>query len=86
MIAYRTLQSFDRLLAPLGQRMSPELARALIDLQADEKLQNQMDDLADKCTAGTLTGEEREEYESLVSASALISALKARARRQLEGQ
>ena len=86
MIAHRTLQTFDRLLAPLGQRFSPELAQALMDLQADEQLQNLMDDLADKCTAGTLTGEEREEYESLISASALISALKARARRQLDGQ
>lgn len=80
------MQSFDRLLAPLGKQFSPELARALVDLQADDQLQEHMEDLADRCTAGTLSNEQQEEYESLVSASALISALKAQARRQLEGR
>lgn len=82
MIATRTIQSFHRLLAPLGGRFSPELA----NLQAEESLQHHMDELADKNTAGTLTVDELEEYDSLVTASAMVSALKAEAHRQLKGK
>jgi hypothetical protein len=85
MIATRTLDSFHRLLAPLGERFTPELATALASLKADDALQLHMDELADKNTAGTLTPEEQDEYDSLVSASALLSALKSQARRQLNG-
>lgn len=86
MIATRTIQSFHRLLAPLGGRFSPELAHALANLQAEESLQHHMDELADKNTAGTLTADELEEYDSLVTASAMVSALKAEAHRQLKGK
>jgi uncharacterized protein YnzC (UPF0291/DUF896 family) len=42
-----------------------------------------IDTLADKCTEGQLTPEEREEYETYVQASRFIAILQAKARNLL---
>lgn len=78
-----TAETFEKLLEPLGPALSPELARALSKLTIDESIQNTMDTLADKNTEGTLTEKERSEYHSLVSATSLLSVLKARAKASL---
>ena len=73
----------DSLLEPVVQSLTPRAARKLVSLRADENLQERIDALADKSTEGTLTPEEREEYESYVHAIHVVSILQAKARRML---
>ena len=48
--------------------------------RADARTQARVDELAEKCTDGQLTPEERNEYEAYVQASTLIGILQAKAR------
>ena len=41
------------------------MARALVGLRTDVEMQARLDELANKCTAGTLSPSERAEYERL---------------------
>jgi hypothetical protein len=52
-------------------------------LRADEEMQARLEDLADKSTAGALTPEEREEYQTYVSALDFVAVLQAKARAML---
>lgn len=69
-----------RLLAPLGECMTHEMAQKVADLRADPDVQARVDELADKCTEGELTAAERVEYESYVHALHVIGVLQAQAR------
>ena len=70
----------DRLLEPLGRALTPELARALVDLRAPAEEQDRIDELAEKCNEGTLSAEERAEYEEYVRAIHFVGTVQARAR------
>lgn len=70
-----------RLLEPLVHCLTPEVAQNIVNLRADNALQARVDLLAEKNTEGTLTEEEREEYESYVHAANFISILQAKARK-----
>jgi hypothetical protein len=74
----------DKLLKPVGQSLTPDVARALIGIRADEDTQARIDELADKSTEGTLSSAERSEYEAYVAAIELVSILQAKARRVQE--
>ena len=74
----------DRLLDPVSKCLSPEGARRLIDLQAEPAVQERVDELADKCTEGTLTPDEAREYDTYLNASTFIGILQAKASRILE--
>lgn len=78
-------QILDRLLDPVGQVLSPDVARRLVDLRADPVAQARVDYLGDRANDGLLTPEEREEYESLVAASSVIAILQAKARALIAG-
>ena len=73
----------DRLLTPVGQCLTPDVARHLLDLHADADVQASLEALADKCTEGQLSPDERVEYETAVAAIEFISVLQAHARRLL---
>jgi hypothetical protein len=73
----------DRLLEPVGRSITPDLARELVALRADPALQDHIDELAERCNEGTLSPEERAEYERLVGAIHLIGILQRKARRVL---
>ena len=73
----------DQLLEPVGRSLTPDLAKELIELRANPEVQDRIDDLADKCNEGTLTEEERGEYESYVQAIHLIGILQRKARKVL---
>jgi len=73
------------MLDPVGQALSPDAARQLLALRADEEAQRQIDQLADRANEGQLTAEERGEYESLISAAGVIAVLQAKARSVLAG-
>lgn len=70
----------DRLLEPVRESLTPEAARALLDIRADAQTQAHIEDLADKNSAGTISGEERSEYAALVTALDVIGILQAKAR------
>ena len=54
----------DRLLDPVSRCLTPEVARQLVALRTDPQFQDRLDTLADKCTEGELSPEEREEYQA----------------------
>ena len=69
-----------QLLEPLEGCMTPDVAQQIAALRASPKAQARIDELADKCTEGELTSEERAEYESYVHAIKMIGVLQAQAR------
>jgi len=74
----------DRLLDPVGQCLTPEVARRIAGLKADDALQSRVDELADKANAGTLTENERSEYEQYVNFSQFVTLLQIKARNVLD--
>ena len=74
-----------RLLEPVGRCLTPEAAKALVNLQADPTVQARLNELADKCTEGALSPEEQSEYETYVHAIDFIAVLQAQARSFLTG-
>jgi hypothetical protein len=70
----------DRLLDPLGDILTPEVARRLANYRFDGKAQARIDKLARKCNEGRLTDDERREYETYVNAIDFIAILQAKAR------
>jgi hypothetical protein len=73
----------DRLLAPLGDCLTPESARRVLALKADSALQARVDDLASRHSQGGLTAEEQAEYGRYVSYSTFVAILKSKARQIL---
>lgn len=71
--------AWERLLRPLSQDLTIELARALVAVQADAETQDRYDELADKRSEGQLTPAERNELESMVRANTLLGVLKTEA-------
>ena len=76
----------DRLLEPVTRCLTPESARALVELRADADAQARIAELAEKCNEGQLTAEERCEYETYVHVGNLIAILQAKARVLLRQQ
>ena len=74
----------DRLLNPVRDVLTPEVAQAIADLRADATTQGRLDDLAERHHEGQLTPDELTEYQSLVSGINLISVLQAKARSVLK--
>jgi hypothetical protein len=75
--------TLDRLLDPIGECLTPEVARQLVSLRAAPELQERVDLLASKCNQGELTPEEREEYELYVRTNSFIALLLTKARARL---
>jgi hypothetical protein len=63
---------------------TPETAKLILELRVSEDTQRRIDQLADKCNEGTLTPQERSEYECFVSTFKAITLLQAKARTFLE--
>jgi hypothetical protein len=64
--------------------LTPKVAKSLVNLRADAKLQARMDALAEKCNQGRLTHDEREEYETSIRFGNFIGILQAKARKLLK--
>ena len=73
----------DRLLDPITRCLTPESARALVELRADAVAQARVAELAEKCNEGQLTPDERREYETYVHVGNVIAILQAKARLRL---
>jgi hypothetical protein len=73
----------DRLLEPLTEAFTPEMASTLLSLRADSELEAHIDELCQKANDGTLTAAEDAEYRDLIEAIDLISIIQGKARRFL---
>ena len=76
----------DGLLEPLSRCLDAESARRIVDLQVDPPVQERMDLLAEGANEGTLSDNERSEYEALMNAADFISILKLKAQLYLASQ
>jgi hypothetical protein len=74
----------NNLLEPLGDCITPEVARRIVDLRAPATVQQRVEQLAAKSGEGTLDERERQEYETLVSAGNFIAILQSKARALLK--
>ncbi len=72
-----------QVIEPLGRCLTPAAAKEILSLRADERARRRLHRLAAKCDAGTLTPEERAEYQLFVEVGDLVALLQARAHRYL---
>lgn len=79
------IETLDRLLDPVRDCLTADVARRIAALRADGATQARLDALAVKNAEGTITADERAEHESLVAAGNLIAVLQAKARSALAG-
>ena len=75
-----SLSYLDRLLDPLSDIFTPEVASAILELRADSELESRIGELRRKANDGTLTPAEDAEYKDFVEAVDLISIIQAKAR------
>lgn len=73
----------DRYFEPVAAVFTPELAETIVNLRPDSEVTARVEELACKAETGTLTDEEKAEYEDYVDAGDFIALLKAKARRFL---
>jgi hypothetical protein len=72
--------ALSRLLNTIGRCLTPEVAQHLAALQVDPAVQARLEELADKCTEGQLSADERTDYKTYVQALEFIAVLQAQAR------
>jgi hypothetical protein len=73
----------DRILDPVSDCFTPQLARRLAELRADPVTQDRLDVLASKANEGEMTPEETAEYQQAVDAIDVLAILQAKARAYL---
>jgi hypothetical protein len=73
----------DGLLDPLSRCLDAESARRLAEFRADAAVLARIETLAERANDGTLSDDERTEYEALINAADLIVILRLKAQRQL---
>ncbi len=76
--------ALDRLLVPLTECLTPEVARRIVDIRADADTQQRLDELAAKANEGQLTDQEQDEYHAYVEAIDLVTVFQAKARTLLD--
>ena len=70
----------DQIVEPMARSLNAEAAAALLKIRAGKAAVRRMATLARKCNEGTLTSDERTEYEMNVLAAELLALLQARTR------
>ena len=78
-----TVSYLDRFLEPVTESFTPELARAFVELRADDELQAEIEVLRQKANLGTLTPEKEAAYIDFVEAVDVLSIIQSKARRFL---
>jgi hypothetical protein len=81
-----TASLLDEIFEPFSEVMTLETAARLVKLRASDDVQRRLDELADKCTEGTLTEEERHDYDTYIRAIDFISIMQSKARQVLKRQ
>jgi len=80
----KTTTILHRVLEPVLRSLPPEAARQIVLAQADEELQQRVQELAGRANEGTLTPDEQREYEAYVDAGDIVATLQAVARKTLQ--
>jgi hypothetical protein len=75
-----TTEIFEQALDPFVECLTPEAARRIVGLRADSADQARLDELAEKANEGSLTPDERAEYEKFRAVFHMITLLQSRAR------
>ena len=75
-----TVSYLDRFLDPVTEAFRPEVARRIIELEADSSLQAEVDLLRQKANEGSLSAEEDAAYKDIVEAIDVISIIQSKAR------
>jgi hypothetical protein len=78
-----TSESLDSLMSPVANCLDTVSLRALTELRAAPGVAERMAWLAGRANEGTLTPEERAEYESCVVFASFLGVLQSKARRRL---
>lgn len=78
-----TTTYLDRLLEPVTDAFTPEMARTVLNLRVDDETQLRIDELRLKANDGTLTPDEDAEYKEFVEAVDIVSILQSKARKYL---
>ncbi len=78
-----TSEAMSRVLLPLADCFTPDVARSVIDLPGDPTLQARLDELAEKSTEGALSREEAAEYDGYIQAMQLLAVVQFQARSKL---
>ena len=73
----------DRILDPLTECFTPQVARRLTELTADSQTQERLDELAGKANEGQLSADEDAEYKQAIDAIDMVAILQAKARAYL---
>ena len=69
-----------KILDPVAQCFTPEVAKRVAELRADPDVQARIEELAEKCNEGTITPEETAEYDAYVQAMDVVAVLRHKAR------
>lgn len=81
-----TLSTLDRLLDPVAECLTPEVAQRITEVETDPEIVRRLEELRTKANLGTLSDAERAQYEEFVEGLDLLSILKSKARARLEKQ
>ena len=69
-----------KILDPVAQCFTPEVAKRVAELRADPAVQARIDALATKCNEGIITPEEMAEYDAYIQAMDVVAVLQKQAR------
>ena len=69
-----------KILDPVAQCFTPEVAERVAELRADPPVQARIEELAEKCNEGTITPEEMAEYDAYIQAMDVVAVLQKKAR------
>ena len=75
-----SVNPLECLLELLSACLTDESAHRLVSLKPDRDVQARIDEFAQKCSGGTLTSDEREEYGRYITFGTFVSTRKAKAR------
>jgi hypothetical protein len=78
-----TTEILEQVLDPFVDCLTPEAARKIVALRADPAVQVRLDELAERANEGSLTADERAEYEKFRATFHMITLLQSKARRLL---
>jgi hypothetical protein len=79
-----TTELVDKVFDPFMECLTPDVAQRIAALRAKPEVQKRVDDLADRANQGSLTADERAEYERFLSLYRMITFLQSKARQYLK--
>jgi len=78
-----TTKALNQMLEPLSQLLSVEAAQAIVSLQIGATMLARIQELADRCSEGILTEQEKAECQGYAEGAEILSLIKLKASRIL---